>query len=59
MAAILLGLILPAAMIYLKDVMDTKVHDEKALRNLRIPYLGDVPLSRSKKNLCNQCTSNN
>jgi len=51
LAAILLGLILPAAIIYLKDVMDTKVHDEKALRNLRIPYIGDVPLAKSKKDI--------
>lgn len=51
LAAILLGLILPAAIIYLKDIMDTKVHDEKDIRNLKIPYLGDVPLTKAKKDI--------
>lgn len=51
LAAILLGLILPAAVIYLNDVFDTKVHNERDILKLRIPYLGDVPLAGSKKDL--------
>ena len=51
LAAILLGMLIPAATIYMKDVLDTKVHDEKDIRNLKIPYLGDVPLTKSKKDL--------
>ncbi len=50
LAAILLGLILPFAYIYIGDVLDTKVHDENDLNRIKIPYLGDIPLSVSRKN---------
>ena len=49
LAAILLGLLTPFAFIYLKDILDTKVHDENDLKRIKIPYLGDIPLSISKK----------
>ncbi len=49
--AIILGILIPFLIIYIKDLLDTKVHDEKDLKRLRIPYLGDVPLAASKKNL--------
>jgi len=51
LGAIVLGLLIPFLIIYIKDLLDTKVHDEKDLKRLRIPYLGDVPLAASKKNL--------
>jgi capsular exopolysaccharide synthesis family protein len=50
-AALLIGLLIPAGVIYIKDVLDTKVHSEKDIRKLKIPYLGDVPLTSSKKDL--------
>jgi len=50
-AALLLGLLVPASVIYIRGVLDTKVHDEKDLKKLKIPYIGDVPLAKSKKNL--------
>ena len=37
--------------IYMKDLLDTKVHDEKDLQKLGIPYLGDVPYKSISKNL--------
>ena len=49
--AIILGLLLPFLFIYVKDLLDTKIHDEKDIKKLKIPYLGDVPKSRSKKDL--------
>lgn len=49
--AIILGLLIPFLIIYIKDLLDTKVHDEKDIKKLKIPYLGDVPMSFSKKNL--------
>jgi len=51
LGAIILGMLIPFLIIYIKDLLDTKVHDEKDLKGLRIPYLGDVPLAVSKKNL--------
>ena len=49
--SIMLGFFVPVGIIYVKDLLDTKVHDEKDLRKLKIPYLGDVPLTSSKKEL--------
>jgi len=51
LGAIILGLFIPFLIIYVSDLLDTKVHNEKDLKRLRIPYLGDVPLAISKKNL--------
>lgn len=49
--AIILGFLIPFLIIYISDLLDTKVHDEKDLSKMKIPYLGDVPQSVSKKNL--------
>ncbi len=49
LAAILLGLLIPTVIIYLKNILDTKVHDEKDLFKLKIPYMGDIPESKIKK----------
>jgi len=51
LASILLGIIVPFVFIYLKDLLDTKVHDEYDLNKVKIPYLGDIPLSFSKKDI--------
>ncbi len=51
LGAIILGLLIPFLIIYMRDQLDTKVHDENDIKKLKIPYLGDVPLSLSKKNL--------
>jgi len=51
LASIILGLFFPFAIIFVKNMLDTKVHDENDIKNLRIPYLGDIPLTDSKKNL--------
>lgn len=50
-ASIILGLIVPVSIIYIKDLLDTKIHDEKDLAKLNIPYLGDVPLATTKKDI--------
>jgi capsular exopolysaccharide synthesis family protein len=49
LGAILLGLLLPFLIIYIRDLLDTKVHDEKDIKKIRIPYLGDVPYSPTKR----------
>ncbi len=51
LGAIILGFIIPFLIFYIKDLLDTKVHDEKDVKQLKIPYLGDIPLASSKKNL--------
>lgn len=51
LGAIILGFILPFLVFYIKDLLDTKVHDEKDLKKLKIPYLGDIPFTSIKKNL--------
>jgi tyrosine-protein kinase Etk/Wzc len=51
LAAILMGMLLPAGFIFIKNILDTKVHDEKDIKKLNIPYLGDVPLVSAKKDL--------
>jgi len=48
---VILGVLIPFLIIYFKDLLDTKVHDENDIKKLKIPYIGDIPLSSSKKNL--------
>ncbi len=49
LGSIILGLLIPFLIIYIKDLLDTKVHDERDIAKLKIPYIGDVPLSGIKK----------
>ena len=51
LGALILGLLVPFLIIYIKNILDTKVHDEKDIRRMKIPYLGDVPFAVSHKNL--------
>ena len=47
LGALLLGLILPTGIIYLNDLLDTKVKSKQEIIKLGVPYLGDIPLSES------------
>ncbi|MCF6296586.1 MAG: polysaccharide biosynthesis tyrosine autokinase [Flavobacteriaceae bacterium] len=49
--SIILGLLIPFLVIYIKNMLDTKIHDEKDIRKLKIPYIGDVPLTNVKKDV--------
>lgn len=51
LGSIVLGLLIPFLFIYIKDLFDTKIHDENDIKMLRIPYIGDVPIVLSKKNI--------
>ena len=51
LGSIILGLLVPFLFFYVKDWMDTKVHDENDVKKLNIPYLGDIPLTSLKKDL--------
>lgn len=47
--ALMLGLALPLGILYLKELMNTKVRGKKDLEKLTAPYLGEVPQYYSKK----------
>ena len=48
LAALLMGLLIPFIAIYLKNLLDTKIHNKKDIEdNLTIPFLGDIPKSES------------
>lgn len=49
LGALILGGLIPFLIIYVKDLLDTKVRSEKDLEKLGIPYIGNVPLSNPKK----------
>lgn len=43
--ALLFGLLIPFAILYLKNLLDTKVKSRAEIEKLQIPFLGDVPHS--------------
>jgi capsular exopolysaccharide synthesis family protein len=49
-AAFIIGIITPFVFIYIKDLLDTKVHNKQDIESeLSVPFLGDVPKSDSKE----------
>jgi len=52
LSAIIIGLLVPFGIIYLKISLDTKIHVRKDIEsNLQIPFLGDIPNSDLKSRL--------
>ncbi|MEY8848949.1 GumC family protein [Psychroserpens sp. XS_ASV72] len=52
LASILIGLFVPLALVYYKDMLNTKIDSKKDLdKVLDIPYLGDIPKSDKKKRI--------
>ncbi len=50
LAALLLGAAFPLGIIYLANLLDSKVHTKEELKSLvSIPYLGDIPADKKKK----------
>ena len=48
LASLFIGLILPFVFIYLKNLLDTKIHSRKNIEELTtIPFLGDIPHSET------------
>ncbi len=47
--AFILGLMIPVATIYFREVSNTKVRDKNDLKGLSIPFLGEIPKVNSKK----------
>ncbi|NVK51714.1 MAG: polysaccharide biosynthesis tyrosine autokinase [Flavobacteriaceae bacterium] len=52
LAALLLGLLLPFVILYVRNLLDTKIHNKSELqKEVSIPFLGDVPRSDSKEKI--------
>lgn len=49
--AFIIGLLIPVLVFYVLDMLDTRVHGKKDIDKLKLPYLGDIPLSDSKDRL--------
>lgn len=49
--ALILGILLPFSILYLKFLLDTKVKDRNDIDKLHIPFLGDVPHSDSNNEI--------
>ena len=51
LVALLLGLAIPFAWFYLKEILNTTVRGRKDLENLSAPFLGELPSTQRKKGL--------
>ncbi len=52
LAALLLGVIIPVAIIYIRDLFDTKIHTKDDLtRVIKAPFIGEIPVSKSDEPL--------
>lgn len=52
LAGLLLGLIIPFMIIYIRELLDNKFHTRKDLESfVSIPVLGDIPMNETKDNL--------
>jgi len=51
--ALLLGLAIPFAILYLKEILNTTLRGRKDLENLSVPFLGELPNTGKKRNFLN------
>lgn len=51
MIAVILGLIIPTMMIYVREVMNTRVRSRKDIEDLGIPFMGEIPLADDRSAL--------
>ncbi|MDE6513691.1 MAG: polysaccharide biosynthesis tyrosine autokinase [Muribaculaceae bacterium] len=49
LTALLIGLIIPFAVIYIKEMINTKVRGRKDVEHLIVPFLGEIPQYKSSK----------
>ena len=50
LVAFVLGLLIPVVIIFVRENMNTTVRGRKDLKNITIPFLGEIPYSISRKN---------
>lgn len=41
-----LGLLIPIAVIFLRETLNTRVRDRKDIEHLKVPFIGEIPLNR-------------
>ena len=51
LAAFLIGVLIPFAIIYLTDLLDTKVKSRLDVEKMNVPFLGDIPTSESHEEI--------
>lgn len=49
LVALALGLLIPVAIIFIRENMNTKVRGRKDLESLSVPFVGEIPLAESGK----------
>ncbi|MEZ5173504.1 MAG: polysaccharide biosynthesis tyrosine autokinase [Bacteroidia bacterium] len=49
--AIIAGLLIPLIVIHIRDLFDTKVTNSKLLKEMNVPFLGEIPSSRNNKKI--------
>lgn len=49
LGAVLLGLLIPIIMVYIRENLNTKVRGRKDIEKLSIPFVGEIPLHESRK----------
>ena len=55
LGALVLGFIIPLSVIYVQDMLDTKIRNKAGLmKELAVPFIGDVPKSNSKQVFINK-----
>lgn len=59
LAGLLLGLLLPAVVIYIRDLLDTKIHLQREMETVKAPFLGGIPLMEKSELGLGVNTSNN
>ncbi len=47
--ALIIGLLIPAGVIYLKMALDSKIHGRADLKGISVPLIGEIPETSSKK----------
>lgn len=49
MVAVLVGLLIPAGLIYLTEMFNTKVRGRRDLEHMSVPFIGEIPLGYHKR----------
>lgn len=59
LAGLLLGFLLPAVVIYIRDLLDSKIHIQKDIESINAPFLGEIPLmDKAEQGLAVNTTNN-
>lgn len=48
LAALIVGLLLPVVILYIRDILDNKVHGKRDIDRIGVPFIGDIPQAEKK-----------